>query len=87
MKILKMLCILTLVSCGDTKHKIDGSEIPKQIDIVHKIDLGDFKELFINQCEEQCKDDPSPKICEDVCIQEKITELLDFFNGAIEEQE
>lgn len=77
-KLLIVLAMIVLVyNCGDTTTTIDGSSIPRQIDIVHKIDLENIKAEITDDCTAQYETQPEI----DACVNEKINQLIDFLSG------
>ena len=77
----KLLLIVAMVSlaanCGNTTHEIDGSDIPRQIDIVHRIDLENIKQELTDECTAQYETQEEI----DACVAEKINQLIDFLSG------
>lgn len=66
-----------ILACGDSTTTIDGSSIPRQIDIVHKIDLENIKQDLTNECEQLY----DTQLEVDACIQDRINQLIDFLTG------
>lgn len=75
----KLLVIVAIgiIACGDTTTTIDGSSIPRQIDIVHKIDLENIKQELTDECTAQYETQEEI----DACVNEKINQLIDFLSG------
>ena len=73
-----LLMTLLLVSCGST-HKIE-SDIPEEVTVnhVHTIELGEFEQAFINECEQKF---PDNQVLIDACVQKKIDDLLKLISG------
>lgn len=84
MRILLVISMILLTSCGKQVIDIQSTiperietDIPEKIDIVHSIDLGQFEEIFINQCVEEF---PDSEELQELCVQEKIAELIAILN-------
>ena len=76
-KLLLLIILMSLATCGDTTTTIDGSSIPRQIDIVHKIDLENIKQELTDECTAQYETQEEI----DACVNEKINQLIDFLSG------
>lgn len=68
---------MSVFACGDNTTTIDGSSIPRQIDIVHKIDLENITTELTNECTQLYETQEEI----DHCVSEKINELIDFLSG------
>jgi len=77
LKIIPIVVIIAVTGCGDTTTTIDGSSIPRQIDIVHKIDLENIKAELTDECTQLYNTQEEI----DACVSEKINQLIDFLSG------
>jgi len=70
-----LLVMITFQSCGTSTVEVEG--VPERVDIVHSIDFSAMKEVFTEECQKRY--DTQVEI--DLCIDEKIGDLLEFIEG------
>ena len=74
---LLVIVLMSVFACGDNTTTIDGSSIPRQIDIVHRIDIENIKAELTNECTQLYETQEEI----DQCVSEKVNELIDFLSG------